>query len=147
MRLVQPCLALVAGLALAGCSWFRPEPPRHDAVTYDSGLSVRDLVIPSEGLEVASGDSVAVHYELRLADRSLVESSKSSGSPLRFEVGAGSVPRGLELGVIGMRLFGRRRLAVPSGLAFGSAGRPPRIPPDADVVFEVELMEHAPSAR
>jgi FKBP-type peptidyl-prolyl cis-trans isomerase len=90
---------------------------------------------------------VAIRYELRLVDGTLVESSDDTGQPLRFEVGRGSVPRGLEQGVLGMRLFGRRRLSVASELAFGSAGRPPRIPPDAQVVFEVELMEHTPVGR
>ncbi len=138
---------LLAACLLAGCSWFRPTPPHYDAVTYESGLVVRDLVVPDEGPEVAPGDTVALHYELRLADRTLVESSQVTGQPLQFEVGAGTVPRGLELGVVGMRLFGRRRLQVPSALAFGADGRPPRIPPDAAVTFDVELMEHTPVPR
>jgi FKBP-type peptidyl-prolyl cis-trans isomerase len=108
-------------------------------------LVVRDLVVPDAGREVAGGDAVAVHYVLSLSDRTEVESSHERGQLLRFRVGAGEVPRGLDEGVLGMRLFGRRRLAVPSELAFGHEGRPPRVPPDAAVVFEVELMEHAPA--
>lgn len=143
---IRTLLLLAAGL-LSSCAWFRPDPPHYDAITLESGVVVRDLAIPDAGPEVAPGDSVALHYELRLADRSLVESSKNTGQPLEFEVGAGTVPLGLELGVVGMRLYGRRRLHVPSALAFGASGRPPRIPPDAAVMFDVELMEHTPAPR
>ena len=138
---------LVALALLSSCSWFRPDPPHYDAVELESGLVLRDLVVPEAGPEVAAGDTVAIHYDLRLADRTLVETSKSTGQPLRFSVGEGTVPRGLELGVVGMRLYGRRRLSVPCALAFGADGRPPRIPPDADVTVEVELMEHLPAGR
>jgi FKBP-type peptidyl-prolyl cis-trans isomerase len=140
-----PCLvALVLVPLLAGCAWFRPDPPEYEAVRLESGLVLRDLVVPQNGVEVADGDTVAVHYDLRLDDRTLVESSASTGLPLRFQVGAGAVPCGLEQGVIGMRLFGRRRLTVPPALAYGAEGRPPRIPPGATLVFDVELMEHVP---
>lgn len=138
-------LAPLLGLALAGCAWFRPDPPEYDSVRLPSGLVVRDLVVPESGAGVVSGDTVAVHYDLRLLDRSLVESSTDSGSPLRFAVGAGSVPPGLDEGVLGMRLFGRRRLTVPPALAFGEEGRPPRIPPGATLIFDLELMEHVSS--
>jgi peptidylprolyl isomerase len=141
-------LALLVPLALTGCAWFRPGPPEYDAVQLDSGLVIRDEVVPESGPAVAPGDVVALNYELRLAgERTPVESSTDMGQPLRFTVGEGKVPAGLEEGVVGMRLFGRRRLDLPSTLAFGSAGRPPRIPPDAAVVFEVELMEHEPAPR
>jgi len=136
---------LVAGsLALApGCAWFQPDPPEYESVEHASGLVVRDLVVPESGVTVKDGDTVAVHYDLLLADRSLVESSTDSGQALRFQVGAGAVPRGLDEGVIGMRLFGRRRLTVPPSLGFGAEGRPPLVPPDATLIFEVELMELA----
>jgi len=138
-RLCAPILAL----ALSSCAWFRPSPPHYDDVVLESGLVVRDLVVPNAGQGVVSGDTVAVHFDLRLADQSLVESSRSTGQPLRFEVGAGKVPRGLEEGVLGMRLFGRRRLLVPAELGYGAEGRPPRIPPSAALTIDVELMELA----
>ncbi len=140
-------LALLLGFLCSGCAWMRPEPPEYESVRYPSGLVVRDMVVPSAGREVAVGDSVAVHYSLRLEDRTLVESSLDTGQPMRFRVGANDVPSGLDEGVRGMRIFGRRRLSVPGKLAFGAAGRPPRIPPDATVVFEVELMEHTPAGE
>lgn len=140
-------LALAATLGFASCACFRPDPPVYPAVLLPSGIVVRDLVVPDQGRSVAFGDTVALRYELRLKTGALIESSLDTGLPLRFEVGSGAVPRGLEEGVLGMRLFGRRRLEVPSELAFGAAGSPPRIPPDADVTFDLELMEHVPPAR
>ena len=136
--------AIPLSLALAassGCAWFRPDPPEYDTVELASGLVVRDLVVPEAGTAVKAGDTVAVHYELRLADRSLVESSVESGQPLRFQVGTRVVPAGLDEGVLGMRLFGRRRLTVPPDLGFGAEGKPPLVPPDATLIFDVELME------
>lgn len=138
-------LALLASLGLAGCSLFRPEPPEYEAFELPGGLVVRDIVVPDKGATVKPGDSIGIHYELRLRDRSLIESSQDMGRPLHFVVGAATVPAGLERGVVGMRLYGRRRLTVPSALAFGPSGRPPRIPPDADVIFDLELMEHQPA--
>jgi peptidylprolyl isomerase len=139
-------LALLLGLSCA-CAWSRPAPPVYPAIAREDGLIVRDLIVPDSGVEVGLGDAVEVQYELRLADRTLVESSRETGLTLRFEVGAGKVPRGLDQGVVGMRLFGRRRLDVPSALAFGEAGRPPQIPPGTAVVFELELIEHTPATR
>lgn len=138
--------ALALAAPLTSCAWFRPRPPEYEPVRSPSGLVVRDLLVPEQGAGVDAGDTVALHYQLWLADRTPLESSRETGLPLRFEVGAGSVPPGLEQGVLGMRLFGRRRLDVPSTLGFGAAGRPPRIPPDAALVFEIEVIEHAPKA-
>lgn len=132
---------LLAASLLTSCGWFRPEPPDYDSVALPSGLVVRDLVIPESGAEARQGDLVAVHYQLFLTDGTQVESSQSTGTPLRFELGSGVVPRGLEEGIVGMRLYGRRRLIVPGPLAFGDEGRPPTIPPGATVRFDVELME------
>jgi FKBP-type peptidyl-prolyl cis-trans isomerase len=134
--------ALTVFFALASCSWFRPDPPEYDAVRLESGLVVRDIVVPNAGVEVEAGDAVTLHYELRLADLTLVESSRDSGRPLHFLVGMGTMPAGLEQGLIGMRLFGRRRIVVPPELAYGAEGRPPRIPAGATLTFDVELMEH-----
>ncbi|MEQ1893776.1 MAG: FKBP-type peptidyl-prolyl cis-trans isomerase [Planctomycetota bacterium] len=141
---ILPFAPLLTAALLSGCGLFRPAAPEYDSVEFPSGLVVRDLVVPERGEPARVGDTVAVHYELFLTDRTRVDSSVEAGAPLRFELGSGAVPRGLDEGILGMRLFGRRRLTVPSALAFGAEGRPPRIPPDATVVFDVELMELAP---
>lgn len=130
----------------ACCSW-RPAPPTYPSVMLDSGLVRQDLVVPEQGVPVAPGDEVAIHFELRLDDGTLVESSRVGGEPLRFTVGDASVPVGLSQGVQGMKLFGRRLLVVPPQLGYGEAGLPPAIPPSATLTFEVELMEHEPAHR
>jgi len=139
------CALLVLWLFLGSCAWFRPDPPVYPEVKLASGLVVRDLVVPESGAEVSNGAAVAIDYLLRLADKTVVESSRDSGQLLRFHVGDGTVPSGLDEGVLGMRLFGRRRLTVPPELAFGAQGRPPAIPASATVIFDIELMEHTPS--
>jgi len=139
----MPRAAALAALFLAaGCAWFASPPPEYPVQTLESGLVVHDLVVPESGAPVERGDAVTIHFELRLADDGLVESSRDQGRALHFEVGAGAVPPGLEQGVLGMRLFGRRRIVVPPALGYGAAGRAPLIPPDATLTFDVELMEH-----
>jgi FKBP-type peptidyl-prolyl cis-trans isomerase len=138
---VRSLLAVVVSLQLASCAWFRPSPPDYASVRLGSGVVVRDLVVPDAGEEAAPGDSVAIHYEVRLDDKSLVEASRDGGEPLRFQLGMGLVPEGLEQGLVGMRVFGRRRIVVPPEMAYGDEGRPPAIPPRATLTFDVELME------
>jgi peptidylprolyl isomerase len=136
----------VALSLLASCAWMRPKPPEYEDFFSESGVTMRDLVVPERGDPVEHGDTVAIHYELWVQDGPLVESSRDHGSAVRFDVGAAQVPRGLEEGVLGMRLFGRRRIIVPSELGYGAEGRPPLIPANATLVFDVELMEHEVSA-
>jgi FKBP-type peptidyl-prolyl cis-trans isomerase len=136
---------LIACLSVA--CFFRPEPPEYPSVITDSGLVRQDLVVPEQGPRVVPGDTVAVHFELRLPDGSLVESSHDAGEPLRFQVGSGEVPTGLSEGVEGMKRFGRRLLVVPPHLGYGAVGMPPAIPPGATLTFEVELMEHEPAGQ
>jgi FKBP-type peptidyl-prolyl cis-trans isomerase len=138
-------LLLVLAGAAAACH-YRPDPPDYPSVVLDSGLVRQDIVVPEQGAPVRVGDSVAIHFELRLDDGALVESSRVGGEPLRFVVGDTAVPAGLSEGLEGMRLFGRRLLVVPPHLAYGDEGLPPAIPPAATLSFEIELMEHEPGA-
>ena len=71
---------------------------------------------------------------------SIADSSIERGTPISFVIGAGQVPKGIDEGVRGMRLFGRRKLIVPPELGFGSAGKPPRIPSDATLTIAVEVL-------
>jgi FKBP-type peptidyl-prolyl cis-trans isomerase len=129
---------------VASCAWMRPSAPEYPRIERGGGLVIRDLVVPEAGAEVDSGDAVAIHYQLWLSDHTLVESSLDSGQPLRFEIGQGQVLPGLEQGLLGMRLYGSRRIVVPPELGYGSEGRPPLIPGDSTLTFDVELMEHEP---
>jgi FKBP-type peptidyl-prolyl cis-trans isomerase len=138
-----PVLVLLLGVLAGACRSARP--PEYPPLAFADGLIVQDLVVPDQGAPVVVGDTLRLHYDLRLADGTPVESSRETGQTLSFEVGAGLVPSGLDRGVLGMRLFGRRKLTVPGALAFGAQGRPPRIGPDSTVEFEIELIEHQPA--
>jgi len=85
------------------------------------------------------GDLVSVDYTASLLDGTVVDSSRPRGKPLEFRLGTGQVIKGFERGVVGMKAGGVRRLTIPPDLAYGKRGVPPTIPPDATLVFEVEL--------
>ena len=132
---------LAIAVGLSGCTLLEPEPVRYDKVHLPSGLAYRDLVVPDEGRRAQAGDVVAIDYELFLEDGEQVDSTYDRGRPARFTLGAGEVPPGIEEGVVGMRLYGQRRVIVPPELAYGEDGKPPRIPAGATLRFELELME------
>ena len=104
-----------------------------------SALIKEDLRIGS-GKTAADGDNVMVHFDGWLAEgRRQFETSRGRG-PLDFTVGAGQVIRGLDRGVVGMRAGGKRRLSVPASLAYGAEGRGDFVPPEATLIYEVELV-------
>jgi FKBP-type peptidyl-prolyl cis-trans isomerase len=104
-----------------------------------SGLKYQDLVVGT-GAEAAAGKIVSVHYTGWLTDGTKFDSSVDSGQPYPFQLGAGSVIRGWDEGVAGMKVGGKRKLTIPPALAYGPGGRPPVIPPNATLVFDVELL-------
>lgn len=103
-------------------------------------LEKQDLS-PGSGPPVKSGDKVKVHYTGTLLDGTKFDSSLDRGDPFEFTVGAGSVIKGWDEGVVGMKKGGKRKLTIPSDKAYGKRGSPPKIPPDAPLVFEIELLE------
>ena len=136
--------ALPALLGLGSCSLLKPKPPVYDPVVTDSGLEIQDLVVPvADERTAAGGDEITIHYEGRLQDGTVFDSSYTRGEPIAFELGAGEVPAGLDEGIVGMRLFGRRRLTVPPHLGYGEEGVPDLVPPNAVLIFELELLEIA----
>ena len=102
---------------------------------------VEDVVVPKAGPRAKHGDLVTIHYEGRLRDGEVFDSSYDRGTPITFELGAGKVPRGLDEGLVGLRLGGRRKLLVPGELGYGSAGVEGLVPPDATLHFDIELIE------
>ena len=104
-----------------------------------SGLHWRTLA-EGDGAEAADGDTVHVHYTGRLPDGSTFDSSRG-GDPYSFALGQGRVIEGWDEGLRGMRVGGRRVLVIPPHLGYGSSGAGGVIPPDATLVFEVELVE------
>ena len=102
-------------------------------------LVVLDVVV-GDGPVAEVGDVVTVDYVGRFTDGTQFDSSYDRGQPFVFTVGAGQVIPGWDQGVAGMRVGGTRRLTVPPHLAYGSAGRPPAIPPNSTLTFDIELL-------
>lgn len=96
---------------------------------------------PGAGPTPQAGDEVIAHYDGRLLDGTPFDSSYRDGMPLTFRVGTGAVIKGWDEAFLTMRKGEKRTLIVPHWLAYGDAGRPPRIPPRATLVFEVELID------
>ena len=104
-----------------------------------SGLRYLDLVV-GEGAEAAAGQTVTVHYAGWILDGEKFDASVDRGETFSFPLGEGQVIPGWDEGVAGMRVGGHRRLVVPPELGYGAGGYPPVIPPDATLVFDVQLM-------
>jgi FKBP-type peptidyl-prolyl cis-trans isomerase FkpA len=109
-------------------------------VTTPSGLKYDDLVVGTGG-EAKVGQSVTVHYTGWLTDGKKFDSSKDRKDPFVFSLGAGRVIKGWDEGVQGMKVGGKRKLTIPPGLGYGPRGAGSVIPPNATLVFEVELLK------
>ena len=107
-------------------------------VVTDSGLRITDLEIGT-GAEAVSGELVSVNYRGTLTNGKEFDSSYGRG-PFQFPLGAGRVIKGWDEGVAGMKVGGKRKLVIPPDLAYGSRGAGGVIPPDATLIFEVELL-------
>lgn len=103
-------------------------------------LKKEDEVVGT-GPEAKKGDRVAVHYTGTLLDGTKFDSSLDRGTPFEFVIGEGSVIAGWELGVVGMKKGGKRKLVVPPHLGYGTQGRPPTIGPDTTLLFEIQLVD------
>jgi FKBP-type peptidyl-prolyl cis-trans isomerase FkpA len=109
-------------------------------VTTDSGLKYEDVTV-GEGAEAVAGKTVSVHYTGWLTDGQKFDSSKDRNDPFAFVLGGGMVIRGWDEGVQGMKVGGVRRLTIPPQLGYGARGAGGVIPPNATLVFEVELLD------
>jgi len=157
VRSVEKLLVLflfITGVAIAACSDKDAKPAGEAkpaaagaavpeaAVTTASGLSYVDLVV-GNGPRPASGKPVKVHYTGWLENGTKFDSSVDRGEPFVFTIGAGEVIPGWDEGVMTMKVGGKRRLIVPARLGYGEAGAGGVIPPNATLIFEVELLDAA----
>ena len=107
--------------------------------TTPSGLIIDDVVV-GNGAAAAAGQKVTVHYTGWLTNGTKFDSSKDRNDPFVFPLGAGSVIKGWDEGVQGMKVGGKRKLTIPPALGYGARGAGGVIPPNATLVFEVELL-------
>ncbi len=107
--------------------------------TTPSGLVIDEISI-GQGAIAAAGQKVTVHYTGWLTDGTKFDSSKDRNDPFDFPLGAGRVIKGWDEGVAGMQVGGKRKLTIPPALGYGARGAGGVIPPNATLVFEVELL-------
>ena len=106
-----------------------------------NGLVIKDL-IEGEGKQAQDFNKVVVNYTGKLEDGSIFDSSLNPGrEPFSFTLGVGSVIKGWDIGVKGMKVGGKRQLTIPSELGYGDKGAGNVIPSGATLIFEVELLE------
>jgi FKBP-type peptidyl-prolyl cis-trans isomerase FkpA len=112
--------------------------------TTASGLQYEEITV-GEGAQAQAGQNVTVHYTgwLRNDDGSAgnkFDSSKDRNDPFEFPLGAGRVIKGWDEGVQGMKIGGKRKLIIPAELGYGARGAGGAIPPNATLIFDVELL-------
>lgn len=108
-----------------------------DATVTDSGLQIIDVVV-GDGDEATPGSTVTVHYTGWLTNGEKFDSSYDRGQPISFALQG--LIEGWQEGIPGMKVGGTRRLIIPPELGYGEAGSPPAIPPNAELIFDIELL-------
>jgi FKBP-type peptidyl-prolyl cis-trans isomerase FkpA len=100
-----------------------------------------DDTSPGKGREATTGDTVHVEYTGTLMNGTKFDSTDDhGGEPFKFTIGNGEVIKGWDLGVVGMKVGGKRRLRIPPDLGYGENGSPPTIPANAGLIFDIELV-------
>lgn len=106
------------------------------------GALIAEDIVTGKGPEAKDGDRVSMQYVgVLYSDGTQFDASWDSGQPFEFTLGQGEVIPGWDQGIVGMKVGGRRELVIPPDLAYGPAGQPPTIPPDATLVFIVDLLD------
>ena len=135
MKFSHKQIILVLTILGTGCS------QKGKVTIMDNGLVMEDLVV-GEGAEAQDFNKVVVNYTGKLEDGSVFDSSlKPNSGPFTFTLGVGSVIKGWDMGVKGMKVGGKRKLKIPPELGYGPKGAGNTIPPNATLIFDVELLE------
>lgn len=138
IRLVLAVLAVLAvGFIACGDDGDDGDAEEGETITTDSGLQITDIKV-GEGDEVEAGDTITVHYTGWLDDGTVFDSSVERGQPATFPLSG--LIAGWQEGIPGMKVNGIRRLVIPSELGYGESGSPPTIPPNAQLTFEIEVL-------
>jgi FKBP-type peptidyl-prolyl cis-trans isomerase len=141
-------LMLLAGLALAQTAAKKPVSKAMSGPTKvtgeptktASGLEYWDIKVGT-GAVAQSGHNVKVDYTGWLTDGKKFDSSVGTGKPFELMLGAGQVIKGWDEGIAGMKVGGKRQLRIPPDLAYGAKGYPGAIPPNATLIFDVQLVD------
>lgn len=146
MRKAAPLLiassAMTIGLLSVALAQPASQPPATQPVsnrtTTASGLVIIDM--GRSDLAVQTGDKVSVHYTGKLEDGTVFDSSLPRGEPFQLTVGVTRVIAGWQEGLIGMKTGDRRQLIIPGNLGYGERGSPPKIPANATLIFDIEML-------
>lgn len=147
---------LVVLVVAAAGAWFY-RPTREPVSTAPAHLSSPTPIVhislptpppdsPGSGLPAKKGDTVTAHYVGYLENGKKFDSSRERAMPITFLLGAGQVISGWDEGLVGMKQGGRKRLVIPPEKAYGKAARPPVIPPNSTLVFDVEMVKIEPGS-
>ena len=132
-------IVIIAGLAVAAILFLATRGGNSGTVTTASGLKYLD-VVEGDGPSPERGQTIQVHYTGTLENGKKFDSSVDRGQPYEFPIGTGRVIKGWDEGLMTMKVGGKRKLIIPPTLGYGPQGSPPKIPPNATLLFDVELV-------
>jgi len=146
---ILACVLLLTSLWLVAQTATKKAPVRPasgptkvtgDGVKTNSGLQYWDIKVGAGEVVAKKGDHVKVDYTGWLTTGKKFDSSVGTGKPFDFRIGNGDVIKGWDEGVVGMKVGGKRQLRIPPDLAYGKEGYPGAIPPNATLIFDIQLV-------